>query len=269
MATPHSIIAWNVDKYDQTRHDKLKSLVLFNNIDIIFLSETKVPESYLVEKFSEFHNYNFVINSNIPHQYHGVAFLIKKGISYKYCKINLGIEPRSDNKSCDSCSGRLICLEIDEKYFIVGTYVPNSGIKPASKIKQLPYRVERWDPALYSLLNNLKQIRPTMWIGDINVAPFDIDVSSPTTMKTWPGFRIEERQNMINFMKTGWVDFWRQCNPTGIRYTWVGYSTKPNYGLRLDNIIVSESMIPFVNTPFIISDFVYSDHIPVGIYIVI
>lgn len=263
------VISWNVDGYDQTRHDKLKQLIFANSEpELIFLSETKQTEDCLIEKFKELHNYNFVINVHSPYLYHGVAFLVRKDISFKQiCSQLQGCPPRSDNRSKDPCRGRLITLEIADKFYIVGTYVPNSGITEKAIAKQFAYRIKEWDPALFSLLNTYKNIRPTMWLGDINVAPYDIDVSNPSVMVNRAGFRIEERNNLIGFMQTGWIDVWRLQNPLAKVYTWIGYDKRPNYGLRLDNIIVSQSMLNSVSTPFILSTFTWSDHVPVGIYL--
>ena len=43
---------------------------------------------------------------------------------------------------------------------------------------------------------------------------------------------------------------------------------KPNHGLRLDNIIISKDLEPFITNSFMIHDFENSsDHIPVSIYL--
>lgn len=111
---------------------------------------------------------------------------------------------------------------------------------------------------------------PTMWIGDINVALDDIDVSNPKQMSKYAGFTPEERKNFRSFLQSGnWIDIWRHQHPDEILYTWCGAPPRPNYGLRLDNIVISKSLLPNIMSTFAISDTVpvSADHIIVGAYV--
>jgi exonuclease III len=118
------------------------------------------------------------------------------------------------------------------------------------------------------MLNGLKDAHkcPIVWAGDINVAPYPIDVSDPKKMKTWSGFLPEERASIKRFMtgtisvqndakekqkqkqkSTTWIDVWRHHNPNKVTYTWQG-DRKTNvmqdlFGLRLDAIIIDSESI--------------------------
>jgi len=84
-------------------------------------------------------------------------------------------------------------------------------------------------------------------LGDINVALSELDVSDPIGMSCWAGFIPEERQNLHRLLSSGyWFDPWRLQHPQTREYSWVGRYRKPGYGMRLDNIIVSESLLPRV-----------------------
>lgn len=250
------IVAWNIDGYDDKIHEKLCAV----DYDIVFLSETKRKPDYLATKLKELDKYNFIINVHTPCNFHGVVMLIKKGIDYQHINVKLPIACRSDNKSGDPCSGRVITVLINDVY-IVGTYVPNSGSKDQVK---LDYRVRIWDPALANLLNSFDKV---IFLGDINVAPTEKDVSHPAKMKYYAGFSPEERKNIEEFLKGDWVDLWRERNPDKKQFTWVGYPNKLNYGLRLDNIIVKKQLLPLVQDVYIDSTFNLSDHLLVGIKI--
>lgn len=265
--TPYCILSWNVDCYNDIIHSWVKPLLETSRPDILFLSETKTSYENLQTYFNELTEYNYIINVHEPKRYHGVAVLIRKDRSFVQFAVDLKVQARSDTKDGNPVTGRIIALQLDDKYIVVGTYVPNSGVR-SDRVQKLPYRINIWDPALQSLLKICRETKPTIWLGDINVAPDDIDVSNPKTMCKMAGFTPEERQSFSQFMKTGWVDIWRNQHPDIREYSWRGNSPKPGYGMRLDNIIVSSEVVPYVLNTFMMPDCIpNSDHIPIGAYI--
>lgn len=256
-----NIIAWNVNGYDDKIHHYVTTL-LEGKPDILFLSETKKNKDYLVEKLKQL-NYNYIINAHNPSCNHGVVMLIKNTLNYEEVKIDLGIESRRDSKSAPMV-GRIIAIKVNNTT-IIGSYTPNSG--GYKDEKKFNYRTNIWDPAFYTVLEQLRAQGPTIWIGDINVAPNVIDVSTPTTMCKWAGFCQEERDNIHKILNGEWVDVWRHFNPTNIQYTWVSYPHKVNYGLRLDNIIVSKDLLSHIQDTTILTSCTLSDHLPITITI--
>lgn len=264
---PYTMISWNVDGYSDVIHEWIKELLTLRKPDILFLSETKKSEHVLRQYFDQFTNYNFIINTHVPAQYHGVAALIRKDRIYQQFTVNLGIPARKDTKDGNPATGRIIAFQFENIYNIIGTYVPNSGINKKDRAEKHSYRINTWDPALSGLLNMSKSLKPTIWMGDINVAANEIDVSHPNKMSNMAGFTPEERANFAQFMKTGWVDIWRMQHPFDHMYSWRGHTPKEGYGLRLDSIIISPEITPRVSSSFMIPDCISSDHIPVGICI--
>ena len=264
----YCFLAWNVDRYNDIIHSWMKPLLQNSRPDVVFLSETKENQETLRLYFEDFTEYNYIINAHYPKQYHGVAVLIRKDRKYTQFNIDLKVQARSDTKDGNPVTGRLIAFQLDDQYIVVGAYVPNSGVRN-DRERKLPYRINVWDPALQSLLNVCKSVKPTIWLGDINVAPEDLDVSNPKTMSKMSGFTPEERHSFRQFVSTGsWVDIWRVQHPSTREYSWRGYSPRPNYGMRLDNIIVSSEVVPYVLNTFMMHDCIpNSDHIPVGAYI--
>lgn len=258
------LISWNVNGYNDVKHQTLMALIMVRNPDVIFLSETKKSVDVLTPLFNEFNNYSFIINAHDPCKYHGVAMLIRNDHSFVQIPVNLPIPARSDTKNADPTSGRILSIAIDEQYYIIGTYSPNSGCRG---LKNLDYRTQKWDPALFNLLNYYRSQGPTIWLGDINVAPNEIDVSNPRTMEKLPGFTIEERTSFSQFMNTGWIDIWRHQHPDKREYSWIGSRDQPNYGLRLDNTIISPDLLHYITDSFMLPHIKGSDHIPIGITI--
>ena len=282
--------SWNINGYSDDIHKYLLKLHVSKSLpDILFLSETKKDHGYLQLKFDEFTDYNFIINSHNPWKYHGVALLIHKKINFCHNDKLLNIPLRNDSKNCnDATDGRLIhvtiyigeillatdntCNKSNNYLELIGTYSPNSGRQDNVKLN---YRVNEWDPALYSFLNNLREESHVIWLGDINVALDDIDVSSPSTMKQYAGFTIQERDSFRKFLKSkpqseytmftnSWIDIWRNMRDNTPLYTWVGNSNKDDYGMRLDNIIISASLLSGVITVYSCNEKCFSDHIPIG-----
>lgn len=264
---PYMVLSWNVDCYTYDIHLWLSSLIQGSHPDVIFLSETKKKEKDLAPLLEAFTDYNVIINTHDPARWHGVAMLIRKDHSYRQIPVRMNIPTRSDSKDTEASTGRIIIICLNKELYIVGSYTPNSG--RGDKIK-LDYRTKTWDPTFFNILDQLRSFGPTMWIGDINVALDDIDVSNPKIMCKYAGFTPEERANFRSLLETGnWIDLWRYQHPTDRMYTWCGAPPRPNYGLRLDNIVVSKSLLPSMMNTFTIKDGVplSSDHIVIGAYV--
>jgi exodeoxyribonuclease III len=145
---------------------------------------------------------------------------------------------------------------------IVASYVPNAG----RGLKHIRYRLDEWDKHLQNYLNQVQKTGPTLWIGDLNVAPEDIDVSEPKKMKKYPGFTVEERKNFTHFIQISkWIDTWRKSHPKQKEYTWRGAKT----GMRLDHVIASKDAEQYISDSFIDTKnpkyLLLSDHLPVGV----
>lgn len=260
----YKIISWNVNGYKSEVHQWL--LKLTDKPDVIFLSETKRSKEDLSELFKDFTDYNFIVNSHCPAKWHGVAMLIRKDHTYQQVLVNMNCPVRKDTHDSEASTGRLIIIHLDNQIYLIGSYTPNSGRPREGPIK-LEYRTKIWDPTFFQILELLRGKGPVMWLGDINTALDNIDVSNPRTMKKYAGFTLEERTNLRNLLNTGhWTDAWRAQNPTEKLFTWVGSPHKPDYGMRLDNFIVSDSLMPKIGHCFIIKDSPESsDHLPIGI----
>lgn len=256
------IVSWNVDGYGDDIHQWLLQFVKDRRPDVVFLSETKKSADDLQVRFRDFVDYHVIVNVHNPARWHGVAMLIRNDHSYEQLDITMNIPVRSDSKGNEAGLGRIIAICLNRQMHLIGSYTPNSG---SSDLIKLQYRTHTWDPAFFNILEQLRKAGPTMWIGDINVALTDIDVSNPKTMNQYAGCTPGERANLRAILTTGnWTDIWRQQHPNDRVYTWCGAPPRPNYGLRLDNIIVSESLQSKITNSFMITECpISADHIPV------
>lgn len=83
--------------------------------------------------------------------------------------------------------GRVLTAEY-EKFYIVGSYVPNSG----DGLRRLEFRATQWDVALREYIKSLESKKPVILCGDLNVAHQDRDIYD--CLKTY-------NKVFINFIK--------------------------------------------------------------------
>ena len=107
-------------------------------------------------------------------------------------------------------------------------------------------------------------------LGDLNIAPEEIDVPDPTAMKEMVSFRPEERAAFQNLLALGLHDVFRKFSKEPGQYTWWDYRTRGferNDGMRIDHILSSEYLIEQATQSYIDlenrSKAKPSDHAPV------
>jgi len=266
------IASWNINSI----RNKIESVNLFLNNeqpDILFLSETKLTTKIQDSVSSKIDkNYNSIWNTNKTSHWHGTCIIYKKDIFKEVNTLSLQLESISKKYKTESTSktskrinetteedidkdtdkahnteGRIILCEFvlknDNKFVLLGTYSPNSGVDRKNPLKRLAYRTLRWDYDIYHTLNELKKSYDNIvWVGDLNVARRDNDISYKIIIA---GTTQEERENFENFITNDkWIDTFDKMNEDDLLYIddrcTYGYGNKLQ--LRLDYIICSEKM---------------------------
>lgn len=231
------IITWNVNgirsiltkdkdgKKDNKNKNVLKALIDDYNVDIIALQETRCPEDCNINLMK----YTKIVNSKTKKGYSGVSTMSDLEPIKIYENFPLNDE------------GRVVCFEYS-KFFIVNAYVPNS--KP--DLSRLDYRVNVWEPAIIKYLNELQEIKPIIYVGDLNVAPNELDIHTVKGHEKSHGFTIEERTAFAKLIKEcKLIDTFRYLHPLEKKYTWFsnfGKARENNKGWRIDFILVSSSL---------------------------
>jgi exodeoxyribonuclease-3 len=223
----------------------------FNRLDadIFCLQETKLQEGQIELELPGYHQYwNYADKKG----YSGTAVFTKReplGVTY-----GMGIDEHDHE-------GRIITLEFDEYYFIT-VYTPNSK----QELERLEYR-QQWEDDFRAYLCGLKEKKPVIFCGDLNVAHEEIDLKNPKTNHHNAGFTDEERGKMTELLDAGFIDTFRYFYPdmTDI-YSWWSYRFKArekNTGWRIDYFIVSEDFKDRIRDAKIHTDILGSDHCPV------
>lgn len=90
--------------------------------------------------------------------------------------------------------------------------------------------------------------RPTILVGDWNVAPADLDVYDPAAFAGSTHVTPEERARVTAIGEVGGLlDAFRRLHPEEVGYTWWDYRAghfHRNLGLRIDLALVSEEVAP-------------------------
>lgn len=184
--------------------------------------------------------------------------------------------------------GRLIFASF-KTFDLLATYAPNNGTDEASFARRAA-----WDEALRVELTRRR--RPLLWIGDLNCALDEVDVSHPEwfaqqmvesvdpDMRGQPGFTLGERRRFRQLLEEGrLVDAYRRLHPVegvppagGPHFTWRGSPPARQFAakyhgkaMRIDYTLVSEELMPRVEEASILGHgadrhgFMGSDHAPI------
>lgn len=85
-----------------------------------------------------------------------------------------------------------------------------------------------------------------LWVGDINVAPTEIDVYRPETKRNHVCFHADARKAFADTMDWGFEDVFRLFNPEPGHYSFFDYrqpqSTQRNRGWRIDHILATKPL---------------------------
>ena len=161
--------------------------------------------------------------------------------------------------------GRVLTLEFND-FYMVNVYVPNSK----RELERLDYR-KVWEDDFRAYVNRLRDDKPVIVCGDMNVAHQEIDLKNPKTNHMSAGFTDDEREKMTELLESGFIDTFRFFNPDVIeRYSWWSYmfkSREKNTGWRIDYFLASEELKDKLVSAEIHDQIMGSDHCPVELVI--
>ena len=261
------IVSFNVNGLRSRLH-QLQALVDQYSPDIIGLQETKVSDAEFPREAIEAMGYH-------------VDFCGQKG--------HYGVALLSKTRALTTSTGFPDDAEDAQRRLIHGQYKLNgttlhviNGYFPQGESRQHPTKYpakEQFYGDLLSYLNAQFTVDDHVIVmGDMNVAPADIDVGiAPENAKRWIAtgkcaFLPEEREWLQNLSDWGLHDSFRALNPTDNRYSWFdyrsrGFEQEPKRGLRIDLILTSAAALAKVSDAGIATSlrgFVKpSDHCPV------
>lgn len=225
--------------------------------DILCLQETKASVEEVRSALELLPEYKTFVNSCKTRKgYSGTTILAKREPISVVCDMN--VEEHDQE-------GRVMAAEFDT-FFLVTVYTPNSG----EGLKRLDYR-EKWDEEFRRYVVSLKEKKPVIICGDLNVAHQPIDIArAKENYNRSAGYTQREIDGFTKLLESGFIDTFRRFYPEEVKYTYwnVMFNSRArNVGWRIDYFLVTESIIGNVKDAMIYDHVLGSDHCPVGLKI--
>ena len=245
-------ISWNVNGLRAVAGKGFADIFVELDADFVCLQETKLQAGQIDLGFPGYTSYwNYAEKKG----YSGTCIYTRE----EPLRVTNGIGiPEHETE------GRVITLDMPE-YYLVNVYTPNSQ----DGLRRLPYRMQ-WEDAFREYLCGLKERKGVIVCGDMNVAHEEIDLKNPDTNHFNAGFSDEERAKMTELLAAGFTDSWRFQHPGEAKYSWWSYrmaARERNVGWRIDYFLVSDNLVPRIESTDIHNEIYGSDHCPVELVI--
>ena len=198
------ILSWNVAGLRaMLKKGNLQDLLSKEDFDIVCLQETKAEEQQVklpsdIESKYPFRFWNSTLGTTQRKGLSGTT------IWSKTRPINRINHPEIDEE------GRITTLQFED-FIIVCVYTPNSQSIESPRFE---FRTQKWDKEFRKYISALKEIKPTIVTGDLNVALKDIDIYNPIRNKNKAaGFYDDERTEFQKHLDSGFIDVFRYLHP--------------------------------------------------------
>ena len=243
------LISWNVNGLRACMQKGFLDYFKQADADIFCLQETKMQEGQLeLDLPGYFQYWNYAEKKG----YSGTAlFTREKPLQVTY---GIGVEEHDHE-------GRVITAEYKD-FYVVTVYVPNSQ----RELARLDYRM-KWEEAFLAYLMGLREKKPLVYCGDLNVAHQEIDLKNPKTNHQNAGFTDQERNCFTKVLESGFLDTFRYFYPDQKEiYSWWSYmfqARTKNAGWRIDYFVASKELEGRLEEARIHTRVLGSDHCPV------
>ncbi len=243
------LISWNVNGLRACMQKGFLDYFKQADADIFCLQETKMQEGQLeLDLPGYFQYWNYAEKKG----YSGTALFTKeKPLQVTY---GIGVEEHDHE-------GRVITAEYKD-FYVVTVYVPNSQ----RELARLDYRM-KWEEAFLAYLMGLREKKPLVYCGDLNVAHQEIDLKNPKTNHQNAGFTDQERNCFTKVLESGFLDTFRYFYPDQKEiYSWWSYmfqARTKNAGWRIDYFVASKELEGRLEDARIHTQVLGSDHCPV------
>ena len=251
------ISTWNVNSI-RARINNIKEYLKSSSPDIVLLQEIKTEElNYPFEEVKKLGYFSYVHGQK---SYNGVSILSKKKLS----EINI-ILPGDKIKQSRLVSTK---IKIKKKNIeLINIYVPNGNPVDTEKYT---YKLNWLNLLIKYVEKKINNGDLLIICGDFNIIPEEIDVYDPNKYKNDALFRLEIRKKYRQLINLGLNDVFRTYNKKEDNYTFWDYmkgSWQKNNGLRIDHILVSNSLVEYITKVEIKKEIRSqekpSDHVPI------
>ncbi len=244
------LISWNVNGLRACMGKGFSEFLKAEDPDAICLQETKMQQEQADFSFPGYHEY--WNSATVRKGYSGTAVFSKTEPLSVTC--GMGLEEFDGE-------GRVIAAEYPD-FILVTVYTPNAQ----RELTRIDYRM-KFEDAFREYLGGLREKKPVIVCGDMNVAHRPIDLKNAKSNIGSAGFSYEERGKFGELLASGFADTFRYFYPEKeFAYSWWSYmynSRQNNTGWRIDYFLADERLLPRLEDSRILADVEGSDHCPV------
>ena len=200
--------------------------------DLLAVQETKVQDVEFPRGPIEEAGWNVVFRGQ--KSYNGVAFLSKKPVT--------DVVDRLYPKDAEEPARFLACTIGGVR--VINTYIPQGYAIDSEKYQ---YKLKFYADLGKWFEKNVSAATPALWLGDLNIAPTEIDVDNPKNKLDHPCYHLDARNAFLKVRDPRWTDLFRLQHPEPGHYTFWDYrfpsSLEANKGWRIDHILGTAPMV--------------------------
>ncbi len=251
------ITSWNVNGLRACARKGFLDWLESSDAEVVGLQEVRSTYEKLPEEIRQLEGWELDVVAAERAGYSGVALFSRRPADSLRTEIGV---PEID------CEGRLQLARFGH-LLVVNGYFPNGNGKNRD-LSRIPYKLDFYR-RLFDLLEPERAAGvPILVMGDLNTAHEDIDLARPKQNRKTSGFRPEEREELDRWLREGWTDTFRRFEDGPGHYSWwsqrQGVRAK-NIGWRIDYILASPGVLPFLERASIHPDVYGSDHCPISV----
>jgi len=200
--------------------------------DVLAVQETKVQDHEFPREPIEAAGWNVVFHGQ--KSYNGVAFISKK----PFGEVVKRLYPKEAEEQARFLAGEY------EGVLLINTYIPQGNAIDSDKYR---YKLKFYGDLKKYFQKNVPNDRPALWMGDLNVAPTEIDLNNPKGNLDHPCFHIDARKALEETMRGKWTDLFREKEKGPGHYTFWDMrqpgAFERNLGWRIDFILGTAPMV--------------------------
>lgn len=212
-----------------------------SQVDLLCLQETKVVDQDFPA--AAFESLGYKVYFSGEKSYNGVAIAARVPVDEVRFGLGDGEDPAFPTRAALAFLG---------DFAVLNTYVPQ-GKEITHPDYQLKKRFLERVRALFD--REHMEAKRFVWVGDLNVAPTDIDVTNSKTKKDHVCFHHEIREKFEWVCSWGLTDVLRRFHPEAGVYTFFDYRVKDaltrNIGWRIDHILANASLAERATDSFV------------------
>jgi exodeoxyribonuclease-3 len=251
------VLTWNVNGIRSCEGKGFSSWLSRSDASVVGIQEVRARDDQVPESVRRAAGYGLHVVAAERPGYSGVGLLWRH--EPDEVETTLG-EDRFDRE------GRLQIARFG-RLVVVNGYFPN-GNGPERDHSRIPYKLDFYRAAFDRVEGLRRGRRRVLVLGDFNTAHREIDLARPRENVGTSGFTPEEREELDRWIRAGWVDTFRRAQPAPGHYSWwsqrFGVRAR-NVGWRIDYVLASPNVLPYVRAAYLLPEVQGSDHCPGGV----